>query len=171
MPADAWNRRSNPCWLRARRRTFWSWDRAASAGSRACSSSTTLNVMPYAECPVVVIHSHSEDEQPEIPEGEGNPGQVVLGCDGSGGREPCRGIRLPARRRHRLQCRRRDGGSGADRPESREVDPSAALPPGSDTGAFSSPVIVTAEAFQNVPSRSSRASDARRNSHLRSAGR
>lgn len=112
--------------------------------------STTLNVMPYAECPVVVIHSHIEDEQPEIPEGEGNPGQVVLGYDGS----------TAANRAAAFAFRHADAiGCGVvvvtvdparTEPESREVDPSAALP-GSDTGAFSSPVIVTAEAFPDVP--------------------
>lgn len=112
--------------------------------------STTLNVAPYTECPVVVVHAHTEDDQPEIPEGEGNPGQVVLGYDGS----------AAANRAAAFAFRHADAvGCGVvvvtvdparTEPESREVDPSAALP-GSDTGAFASPVIVTAEAFPNVP--------------------
>ena len=46
--------------------------------------STTMHVAPYAQCPVVVVHSGMEggtaftDAEGSV----GNPGQVVLGYDG-----------------------------------------------------------------------------------------
>jgi hypothetical protein len=47
--------------------------------------STTMHVAPYAECPVVVVHSGMEGGVPfeDVEGGDGNPGQVVLGYDGS----------------------------------------------------------------------------------------
>ncbi len=113
--------------------------------------STTLNVAPYVECPVVVVHARTEDEADgESQEGEGNPGQVVLGYDGSTAAN--RAAAFAFRHAEALGC-------GvvvvtvepkAIDPESKEVNPTAALP-GSDTGAFHSPVIVTAESFPDVP--------------------
>lgn len=108
--------------------------------------STTLNVTPYAECPVVVVHRHGKTEGDE--EG-GNPGQVVLGYDGSAGSN--RAAAFAFRHAQALGC-------GVvvvtvepqrSEPESYEVDPTTALP-GSDTGAFHSPIIVTAESFPDV---------------------
>lgn len=110
--------------------------------------STTLNVVPYADCPVVVVHGREQD--PDTEEGEGNPGQVVLGYDGSPSAN--RAAAFAFRHAAAIGC-----GvvvvtveSTRSEPESREVDPSAALP-GSDTGAFHSPVIVSAESFPDVP--------------------
>jgi nucleotide-binding universal stress UspA family protein len=111
--------------------------------------STTMNVAPYAECPVVVVHSRDDDDDDADDGQGGNPGQVVLGYDGS-----------PASNRAAAFAFRHAQAVGCgvvvvtvepqrSEPESREVDPTAALP-GSDTGAFHSPVIVTAEAFPDV---------------------
>jgi len=111
--------------------------------------STALNVAPYAECPVVVVHSRTEDDVVEPEEGEGNPGQVVLGYDGSAASN--RAAAFAFRHAEAIGC-----GvvvvtvePARSEPESREVDPANALP-GSDTGAFHSPVIVTAESFPDV---------------------
>lgn len=111
--------------------------------------STTMHVAPYAECPVVVVHSGAEGGA-EFEGGEGNPGQVVLGYDGSSAAN--RAAAFAFRHATAVGC-----GvvvvtvePGRGEPESREVDPTKAAP-GSDTGAFSSPVIVTAESFPDVP--------------------
>ena len=55
--------------------------------------STTMHVTPYAQCPVVVVHSGMEGGVPieEFAASSGNRGQVVLGYDGSSASN--RGIR------------------------------------------------------------------------------
>jgi nucleotide-binding universal stress UspA family protein len=111
--------------------------------------STTMHVAPYAHCPVVVVHSRSAGGE-ESEGGAGNPDQVVLGYDGSPASN--RAAAFAFRHAAALGC-----GvvvvtvePGRGEPESREVDPTKAAP-GSDTGAFSSPVITTAESFPDVP--------------------
>lgn len=114
--------------------------------------STTMHVAPYAGCPVVVVHSGMEGGVPF--EGfeayPGNPGQVVLGYDGS-----------PASNRAAAFAFRHAEAKGCGvvavsvepsrgEPETEEIDPENATP-GSDTSAFHSPVIVTAAAFPDVP--------------------
>lgn len=111
--------------------------------------STTMHVAPYAKCPVVVVHSGMEGG-PEFEGGEGNPGQVVLGYDGSSAAN--RAAAFAFRHAAALGCGVVVVGveAGRGEPESREVDPKRSAP-GSDTGAFHSPVIVTAESFPDVP--------------------
>lgn len=114
--------------------------------------STTLHVAPYAHCPVVVVHSGSEggvrfegvDEYP------GNPGQVVLGYDGSPASN--RAAAFAFRHAEAVGCGVVAVSVEASRgePETEEIDPENATP-GSDTSAFHSPVIVTAAAFPDVP--------------------
>lgn len=111
--------------------------------------STTMHVAPYAHCPVVVVHSGREGGE-ESEGAKGNPGQVVLGYDGSPASNRAAGFAF--RHAAAVGC-----GvvvvtvePGRGEPEAREVDPTSAAP-GSDTGAFSSPVIVTAESFPDVP--------------------
>lgn len=108
--------------------------------------STALNVTPYVECPVVVVHRHGKADDGEECR---NRGQVVLGYDGSTGSN--RAAAFAFRHAQALGCgvvvvtvepQRGD-------PESREVDPTTALP-GSDTGVFHAPIIVTAESFPDV---------------------
>ena len=110
--------------------------------------STTLHVAPYAQCPVVVVHSGQTGDYGFA--GEGNPGQVVLGYDGS-----------PASNRSAAFAFRHAEAVGCGvvvvtvepsrgEPESVEINPRLAVP-GSDTGAFTAPVIVTASSFPNVP--------------------
>jgi nucleotide-binding universal stress UspA family protein len=114
--------------------------------------STTMHVAPYAQCPVVVVHSGLEGGVTfeDTDRSPGNPGQVVLGYDGS-----------PASNRAAAFAFRHaeaigtgvvsvsvEAGRGA--PETEEIDPENAIP-GSDTSAFHSPVIVTAGAFPDVP--------------------
>ncbi len=114
--------------------------------------STTMHVAPYAQCPVVVVHSDVESRTPfEDTDGiAGNPGQVVLGYDGS-----------PASNRAAAFAFRHAQAIGTGvvavsvepsrgEPETEEIDPENATP-GSDTSAFHSPVIVTASAFPDVP--------------------
>jgi nucleotide-binding universal stress UspA family protein len=114
--------------------------------------STTMHVAPYAQCPVVVVHSDVEGRTPfEGADGiKGNPGQVVLGYDGS----PASNRAAAFAFRHAQAI-----GTGVVAvsvepsrgvPETEEIDPENATP-GSDTSAFHSPVIVTAAAFPDVP--------------------
>lgn len=113
--------------------------------------STTLHVAPYAKCPVVVVHSGTEDDNPFADaEGAGNPGQVVLGYDGSSASNRAAAFAF----RHAAAI-----GTGVvavsvevsrSVPETEEIDPENATP-GSDTSAFHSPVIVTAASFPDVP--------------------
>lgn len=114
--------------------------------------STTMHVAPYAQCPVVVVHSGLEGGVPfEDFEGyPGNPGQVVLGYDGSPASN--RAAAFAFRHAEAVGC-----GvvavtvePGRGEPETEEIDPENATP-GSDTSAFHSPVIVTAAAFPDVP--------------------
>lgn len=110
--------------------------------------STALHLAPYAQCPVVVVHLPGTDEYEFA--GAGNPGQVVLGYDGS-----------PASNRSAAFAFRHAEALGCGvvvvtvepsrgEPESVEVNPRLAVP-GSDTGAFTAPVIVTASSFPDVP--------------------
>lgn len=110
--------------------------------------STTMHVAPYAHCPVVVLHAGRGTETPL--KGEGHPGQVVLGYDGSPSANRASGFAF----RHASAIGTGvvvvtvDQGKGE--PELRRTDPEAASP-GSDTGAFTSPILVTAAAFPDVP--------------------
>ncbi len=113
--------------------------------------STTMHVAPYAQCPVVVVHSGSEGGTPfEDVEGQGNPGQVILGYDGSSASN--RAAAFAFRHAEAIGC-----GvvavtvePGRGEPEAEQIDPENAMP-GSDTSAFHSPVIVTAASFPDVP--------------------
>lgn len=114
--------------------------------------STTMHVAPYAQCPVVVVHSGLEGGVPfEDTEGHaGNPGQVVLGYDGSpaSNRAAAFAFRHAAATGTGVVAVSVEAGRGE--PETEEIDPENATP-GSDTSAFHSPVIVTAAAFPDVP--------------------
>lgn len=117
--------------------------------------STTMHVAPYAQCPVVVVHSGLEGGVPfeEFEEFEGypgNPGQVVLGYDGSPASN--RAAAFAFRHAEAIGCGvvavTVDPGRGE--PETEAIDPENATP-GSDISAFHSPVIVTSTAFPEVP--------------------
>ncbi len=114
--------------------------------------STTMHVAPYARCPVVVVHSGLEGGPPfEDTEGyPGNPGQVVLGYDGSpaSNRAAAFAFRHAAAIGTGVVAVSVEAGRGE--PETEQIDPENATP-GSDTSAFHSPVIVTAAAFPDVP--------------------
>lgn len=117
--------------------------------------STTMHVAPYAQCPVVVVHSGMEGGVPFEPEGEsdsdeGNPGQVVLGYDGSAASN--RAAAFAFRHAQAVGCGvvAVSVEAGKGEPETEWIDPENATP-GSDTSAFHSPVIVTAAAFPDVP--------------------
>lgn len=114
--------------------------------------STTMHVAPYAQCPVVVVHSGTEggvpfDGSDEYP---GNPGQVVLGYDGSPASN--RAAAFAFRHAAAIGCGvvAVSVEPGRGEPETEEIDPENATP-GSDTSAFHSPVIVTATSFPDVP--------------------
>jgi nucleotide-binding universal stress UspA family protein len=113
--------------------------------------STTMHVAPYAQCPVVVVHSGMEGGTAftDAEGSEGNPGQVVLGYDGSSASN--RAAAFAFRHAAAVGC-----GvvavtveAGRGEPDTWEVNPQDATP-GSDTSAFHSPVIVTAAAFPEV---------------------
>lgn len=113
--------------------------------------STTMHVAPYAQCPVVVVHSGLEGGVPFESDGdEGNPGQVVLGYDGSPASN--RAAAFAFRHAQAVGCGvvavNVDPGRGE--PETELIHPEDATP-GSDTSAFHSPVIVTASSFPDVP--------------------
>jgi nucleotide-binding universal stress UspA family protein len=113
--------------------------------------STTMHVAPYAQCPVVVVHSGMEGGVPfESGGDEGNPGQVVLGYDGSPASN--RAAAFAFRHAQAVGCGvvavNVDPGRGE--PETEWIHPEDATP-GSDTSAFHSPVIVTASSFPDVP--------------------
>jgi len=117
--------------------------------------STTMHVAPYAKCPVVVVHSETESAPAaRALRGEGgkggNPGQVVLGYDGSRGsnRAAAFAFRHAAALGTGVVAVTVEPGRG--KPQSEEIDPENAVP-GSDTSAFHSPVIVTAASFPDVP--------------------
>lgn len=114
--------------------------------------STAMHVAPYAQCPVVVVHSGLEGGTPfEDVEGHpGNPGQVILGYDGSPASN--RAAAFAFRHAEAIGC-----GvvavtvePGRGEPVAEHIDPENATP-GSDTSAFHSPVIVTATSFPMVP--------------------
>lgn len=114
--------------------------------------STTLHVAPYAQCPVVVVHSGLEGGVPfENIEGyPGNPGQVVLGYDGSSASN--RAAAFAFRHAAAIGCSvvAVSVEPSRGKPETEEIDPENATP-GSDTSAFHSPVIVIATSFPDVP--------------------
>ncbi|MCB1266267.1 MAG: universal stress protein [Mycobacterium sp.] len=114
--------------------------------------STTMHVAPYAQCPVVVVHSGVEGCPPfEDTEGlTGNPGQVVLGYDGSPASN--RAAAFAFRHAEAIACGVVAVSVDPTRgePETHEFNPEDATP-GSDTSAFHSPVIVTATSFPDVP--------------------
>ena len=114
--------------------------------------STAMHVAPYAQCPVVVVHSDLDGGSRFADfEGEsGNPGQVILGYDGSAASN--RAAAFAFRHAEAIGC-----GvvavtvePGRGEPETEPIDPENATP-GSDTSAFHSPVIVTAASFPMVP--------------------
>ena len=114
--------------------------------------STTMHVAPYAQCPVVVVHSGLEGGTPfEDFEGQpANPGEVILGYDGSSASNRAAAFAF----RHAQAIGRGVVAvtvePGRGEPEAEEIDPENATP-GSDTSAFHSPVIVTAASFPDVP--------------------
>ena len=114
--------------------------------------STAMHVAPYAQCPVVVVHSGTEGGIPFEGSAEypGNPGQVVLGYDGSPASN--RAAAFAFRHAEAIGCGVVAVSVEASRgePETEQIDPENATP-GSDTSAFHSPVIVTAAAFPDVP--------------------
>lgn len=118
--------------------------------------STTMHVAPYAQCPVVVVHCVTEGRETEgVPfedfEGyAGNPGQVVLGYDGSPASN--RAAAFAFRHAEAIGCGvvAVSVEPGRGDPETEPIDPENATP-GSDTSAFHSPVIVTASSFPDVP--------------------
>lgn len=114
--------------------------------------STTMHVAPYASCPVVVVHSGTEGGLPfeGFEDYQGNPGQVVLGYDGSPASN--RAAAFAFRHAEAIGCGVVAVSVEASRgePETEEIDPENATP-GSDTSAFHSPVIVTASSFPDVP--------------------
>ena len=114
--------------------------------------STAMHVAPYAQCPVVVVHSGTEGGTPfeGAAEYPGNPGQVVLGYDGSPASN--RAAAFAFRHAEAIGCGVVAVSVDASRgePETEQIDPENATP-GSDTSAFHSPVIVTAAAFPDVP--------------------
>ncbi len=117
--------------------------------------STTMHVAPYAQCPVVVVHSGMEGGVPFEPDDasdsdEGNPGQVVLGYDGSAASN--RAAAFAFRHAQAVGCGvvAVSVEAGKGEPETEWIDPENATP-GSDTSAFHSPVIVTAASFPDVP--------------------
>lgn len=114
--------------------------------------STTMHVAPYAQCPVVVVHSGMEGGVPfeHLAEYPGNPGQVILGYDGSPASN--RAAAFAFRHAEAIGCGvvAVSVEAGRGEPETEQIDPENATP-GSDTSAFHSPVIVTASAFPDVP--------------------
>lgn len=114
--------------------------------------STTMHVAPYAQCPVVVVHSGLEGGVPfeRLADYPGNPGQVVLGYDGSPASN--RAAAFAFRHAEAIGCGvvAVSVEAGRGEPETEPIDPENATP-GSDTSAFHSPVIVTASAFPDVP--------------------
>lgn len=114
--------------------------------------STTMHVAPYAQCPVVVVHSGREGAVPfEAGDDEiGNPGQVVLGYDGSPASN--RAAAFAFRHAQAIGCGvvAVSVEPGRGEPETEWIHPESATP-GSDTSAFHSPVIVTASSFPDVP--------------------
>lgn len=107
--------------------------------------STAMQVAPYAPCPVVVVHAEREDTT----DGR-HAGDVVLGYDGSAAANRASAFAF----RHA----RAVGGAvvvvsvdpGRGDPEVHDVQAGGAVP-GSDTGAFQAPLLVTAESFPDVP--------------------
>lgn len=113
--------------------------------------STAMHVAPYADCPVVVVHYGDDGVPFEGFEGyTGNPGQVVLGYDGSSASN--RAAAFAFRHAEAIGCGVVAVSVEASRsePETEQIDPENATP-GSDTSAFHSPVIVTASSFPDVP--------------------
>lgn len=115
--------------------------------------STTMHVAPYAQCPVVVVHSGMEGGVTPFGDDDadpGNPGQVVLGYDGSSASN--RAAAFAFRHAEAVGCGvvAVSVEAGRGEPETEEIDPENATP-GSDTSAFHSPVIVTAASFPDVP--------------------
>jgi hypothetical protein len=114
--------------------------------------STTMHVAPYAQCPVVVVHSGMEGGVPieEFAASSGNRGQVVLGYDGSSASN--RAAAFAFRHAEAIGCGvvAVSVEPGRGEPATEAIDPENATP-GSDTSAFHSPVIVTAAAFPGVP--------------------
>lgn len=114
--------------------------------------STTQHVAPHAKCPVVVVQSGFEGGRPSITDEDsiGNPGQVVLGYDGSPASN--RATAFAFRHAEATGCGvvavNAEPGRGA--PKTETIDPENDVP-GSDTSAFHSPLIVTASSFPGVP--------------------
>ncbi len=111
--------------------------------------STALNVVPYAKCPVVVVHPAPSGGSSGAAEGP-HAGQVVLGYDGSVSSNAAAAVAI----RHAaalgtglaaITVRHRRGAITI-----KQVDPVAAGV-GSPTASFWAPVILDGSAFPSVP--------------------
>jgi len=108
--------------------------------------STALNVVPYAKCPVVVVHPGGTPDAEDGP----HAGQVVLAYDGSVSANAAAAVAI----RHAaalgtglaaITVHHRRKASAV-----KQVDPVAAGP-GSPTASFWAPIILDGNAFPSVP--------------------
>ncbi len=111
--------------------------------------STTLHVVPYAKCPVVVLHGPRPDDQPADAPAP-HSGEVVVAFDGS--LESNAAAALAFRHAAAVGC-----GVAAITVHSkralsavRQVDPLESAP-GSPTAAFWAPLVLAAQSFPGVP--------------------
>lgn len=114
--------------------------------------STTMHVAPYAQCPVVVVHSGMEGGVPfeDVADHAGNPGQVVVGYDGSAASNRAAAFAFRHAEANGCGVVAVTIEPGRGEPETEEIDPENATP-GSDVSAFHSPVMVIANSFPDVP--------------------
>jgi nucleotide-binding universal stress UspA family protein len=109
--------------------------------------STALHLVPLAPCPVVVVHSRADGSDPHPP--GPNAGSVVLGYDGSSAANRAAAFAF----RHAAAIGAPVVVIGADEDlgsgEAQQVLPGDAVP-GSDTGAFYAPLVVTGARFPDV---------------------
>jgi nucleotide-binding universal stress UspA family protein len=120
--------------------------------------STTMHVVPYASCPVVVVRPAESGggttpsapaESPEPPGDDATQGAVVLGYDGSvsANRAAAFAFRHAAATGTRVVVvTSRRGAPDQLTP----VDPNDAIP-GSDTASFHAPLLLVADAHPQVP--------------------
>ncbi len=111
--------------------------------------STTLHVVPYAKCPVVVLHGPRQDDRQETAPPP-HSGEVVVAFDGS--LESNAAAALAFRHAAAVGCgvavitvHNKRGPALV-----RRTDP-LANPPGSPAAAFWAPLVLIAEAFPGVP--------------------
>lgn len=111
--------------------------------------STTMHVAPYAHCPVVVVHDRAPAAG-AASAGVRHPGMVVLGYDGSSAanRASAFAFRHAAAIGSGLVVVTVEPGRGEGEVETTTPEQAA---PGSDTGAFHAPLLVTAHSFPTVP--------------------